>query len=131
MKKVLKLSSLLLVLVALLTLASCTPKDLDAAKDKLEKADYEVTVVEGTFADATFEAMGLKNVEGALMAASEDGKEYVAAYYFESKADAKEAMEKIEELMKEDAEEEEAEVEVKQSGKWIYAGTKQAMKDFA
>ena len=130
MKKVLKLSSLLLVLVALFTLSACAPKDLSAAKEKLEKADYEVTVVEGAIADATFAAMGLENLEGALMAASEDGEEYLAAYFFESKADAKEAMEKIEELVAEDTEEDE-EVSVKQSGKWIYAGTKQAMKDFA
>ena len=39
MKKVLKLSSLAIVLMALLTLTACAPK-ADKAKEKMEKAGY-------------------------------------------------------------------------------------------
>ena len=103
MKKLFKLFSLLLATGLFLTLTACTPKDMSAAKEKLEKKEYQVLVI-GDYFIAT------------------NGEESVTGYLFESKDEAKESVAKIEKLA--------GESEVKQAGKWLYFGTEQGMKDF-
>ena len=127
MKKVLRLSSLLLVLVALLGLTACAPKDPVKAKEKLEKAGYSVKV-DGTAAPLALQAFGVEGVESVVTATKkvDDNVEFVKAYLFKEKAQAKQYAEKLAEYAKKNGEES----EVKQAGKWLYYGTEQGMKDF-
>lgn len=127
MKKVLRLSSLLLVLVALLGLTSCAPKDAVAAKEKLEKKEYNVAV-DGKIIPAALKLFGIDGVETVVTATKKVGEEVetVTAVLFAEKAQAKDAIEKLVEYAKKNGEE----TEVKQAGKWLYYGTEQAMKDF-
>lgn len=127
MKKVLRLSSLLLVLVALLGLTACAPKDPVKAKEKLEKKEYTVHV-DGTGIPAAMKIFGIDGVESVVTATKKvDGEvEAVTAVLFAEKAQAKDAMEKLQEYAKKNG----TESEVKQAGKWLYYGTEQGMKDF-
>lgn len=127
MKKVLRLSSLLLVLVALLGLTACAPKDPVKAKEKLEKAEYSVKV-DGTATPLALKAFGVEGVESVVTATKkvDDKIEAVTAILFAEKAQAKAAVEKLAEYAKKNGEES----EVKQAGKWLYYGTEQGMKDF-
>lgn len=127
MKKVLRLSSLLLVLVALLGLASCAPKDPVDAKEKLEKKEYTV-VVDGNLAPAAMKLFGIDGVESVVTATKkvDDEVESVTAVLFAEKAQAKDAVAKLQEYAKKNG----TESEVKQAGKWLYYGTEQGMKDF-
>ena len=127
MKKVLRLSSLLLVLVALLGLTACAPKDPVKAKEKLEKKEYTV-VVDGNLAPAGMKLFGIDGVESVVTATKkvDDEVESVTAVLFAEKAQAKDAMEKLQEYAKKNG----TESEVKQAGKWLYYGTEQGMKDF-
>ncbi len=106
MKKLFKLFSLLLAAGLFLTLTACAPKNMDAAKEKLEDKGYTVVVVNNYFVANK----GLINGET------------ITGYLYESKKEAKDAIAEIEEKA--------GDLEVKQSGKWIYFGTEEAMKDF-
>lgn len=136
MKKTLRLTSVALVLMMLLTLTSCVPSDSSKAEEKMEKKDYKVVVVTGTAAELAGKALGVEGLSETMVATKtakdEDGKdtiEIVSAYWFEETSHAKEAFEKIEKAAKEDSESTDNFV-CKRSGKVIYAGTKQAVKDF-
>ncbi len=111
MRKALRLSSLLVVLMALLTLTACAPKDYDAAKEKLEKKDYAVAkeVVAVAYYGASDGLVGT------------NGSEKVTAILFKDKAAAKDAYDKVSK----------DHTEAKKSGAWIYWGSSQGMKDFA
>lgn len=104
MKKLFKLFSLLLAVVCTFALTACTPKDMDAAKEKLEKAGYTVVVYENYFIAKTALVNG----------------ETVTGYLFESKEKAEESYERIKKI----------DANAVLSGKWIYYGTEQGMKDF-
>lgn len=127
MKKVLRLSSLLLVLVALLGLTACAPKDPVKAKEKLEKKEYTV-YVDGTGIPAAMKLFGIDGVESVVTATKkvDDEVESVTAVLFAEKAQAKDAVAKLQEYAKKNG----TESEVKQAGKWLYYGTEQGMKDF-
>lgn len=127
MKKVLRMSSLLLVLVALLGLTACAPKDPAKAKEKLEGKEYTV-VVDANVIPAAMKLFGIKGVESVVTATkkAEDNVETVTAVLFAEKAQAKDAIDKLVEYAKKNGEQ----TEVKQVGKWLYYGTEQAMKDF-
>lgn len=127
MKKVLKLSSLLLVLVALLGLTACAPKDPAKAKDKLEKKEYAV-VVDAKLTPAAMKLFGIDGVESVVTATKkvDDNIEVVTAVLFAESSQAKEYKDKVAEYAKKNGEES----DVKQAGKWLYYGTEQAMKDF-
>ena len=136
MKKTLRLTSVALVLMMLLTLTSCVPSDSSKAEEKMEKKGYKVVVVTGTAAELAGKALGVEGLSETMVATKtakdEDGKdtiEIVSAYWFEETSQAKEAFEKIEKAAKEDSESTDNFV-CKRSGKVIYAGTKQAVKDF-
>ena len=123
MKLIKKLSLVAMLFVAVLSLAACAPKDPAGAKEKLEEAGYSV-VVDGTVTPGLLKVFGVKGVKSVITASN--GEEVVQAYYFEDKASAKDAMSKLAEW----AENNGKESNFKRSGKWLYAGSEQGMKDF-
>ncbi len=110
MKKALRLTSLLLVFVALLGLTSCVPS-ADKVKEKMEKAGY--TVIESPITT--------KNVDAVFVCTNL--KETVTVTYYKEKADAKEAYNALKEADKE------GKGGYGISGKVVYVGTEQAIKD--
>lgn len=127
MKKIIRLSSLLLVLVGLLGLTACAPKDPVKAKEKLEKAEYTVEV-DGTVMPGVLKLAGIDGIESVVIGSKkvDDKLETVTAILFAEKAQAKDAIEALEAYANKHGEE----TEVKQAGKWLYYGTEQGMKDF-
>lgn len=136
MKKTLRLTSIALVLMMLLTLTACVPADAAKAKEKMEKKEYTATAVTGTLAEAAGKVLGVDGLTETMTATKtvkdKDGKdtvELVSAYWFEEASQAKDAFEKIEADAKKESKDNDNFV-CKRSGKVIYAGTKQAAKDF-
>ena len=128
MKKVLKLSSLVIVLGALLSLTACAPKDAPSAKEKLEAKEYTVAA-DGTLIPAALKLLGVDGIETVLTATkkTDNGVEYVTAILFDESSKAKEYMEEVKSYAEKNAER----TDVKRAGKWLYYGTEQGMKDFA
>lgn len=125
MKKVLKLSSLAIVLMALLTLTACAPK-ADKAEEKMEKAGYfsiDAKAIVGT------ETSKYENffvfAKGNAAANMLTGGDFVVALYYKDAEEAKKAYDEYK------ASKDEEEANVKKSGKCLYYGTEQGMKDFA
>mgnify|MGYP003304130429 CR=1 FL=1 len=120
---------LALVLVPMFFLASCKPNaNPEKAADALEDKDYAVTLIDD---EDMLKYSGMDGLKAVLTAFNEDD-EAIMIYYFDSAKDAKEAWEDFEddiEEMKEEAEEADKKVVAKRSGKMIYVGTKQAVKD--
>lgn len=124
MKKFTRILALTLVLIMSVALfASCAApnKDPEKAKEALEDADYEVLLLDEGL-DAFYEGL-----EAYLMAEDEDGEEVIIIYYFKDSAAAKDAWEEVEKEV-EEMKEEEPDLIAKQSGKMIYIGTKDAIK---
>ena len=130
------LSLALLIALLAVSLISCggPAKDPDDAKDALEDAGYEVEMQDGDLLKGFAELAGIDGLVAMVEAAHEDDEEGIVIFYFEESKDAKEAFESdymqdmIEEL-EEEAEDEDMDVVIKQSGKMIWFGTKQAVKD--
>ena len=119
MKKVLKLSSLAIVLMALLTLTACAPK-ADKAEEKMEKAGYfsiDAKAIVGTETSKYENFFVFAKGDNAINAAANmlTGGDFVVALYYKDAEEAKN----------------EEEANVKKSGKCLYYGTEQGMKDFA
>lgn len=127
MKMIKRLSVFLLVAVAFVTLIGCAPKDQAAAKTKLEEAGY-VVLVDTKVQPAAYKLIGVNGVESVITATKkgEEKTDSVYAVFFTEKAQAKDAFSKLEEEAKKAGEE----MEIKQSGNWVYYGTAQGMKDF-
>lgn len=134
MKKTLRLTSIALVLMMLLTLTACVPADAAKAKEKMEKKEYNIDVLATGVVET---ALKLLNIDAEVMVATKtvkdkDGKdtiEIVTAYWFEEASQAKDAFEKIKERDEKESKDKDNFV-CKRSGKVIYTGTKQATKDF-
>ena len=96
MKKVLKLSSLVIVLGALLSLTACAPKDAPSAKEKLEAKEYTVAA-DGTLIPAALKLLGVDGIETVLTATkkTDNGVESVTAILFDESSKAKEYMEEV------------------------------------
>lgn len=122
MKKLLKSLSLGLVVAFMgVILCACVPSNLEKAEARMEEAGYTVI----SLGEDSDEAEGLV---GGIIATKGDlvnGFETISAMLFDSKDSAKKFYEKwiAEEEKKEDT-------IVKQSGKWVYAGTETAVEDF-
>lgn len=135
MKKTVRILALSLVFVMLaLVLVACKPNsDYNKAKEKLDKKDYETKLyTDGVTTGATELALGIENVEAILYATKKVGDKYetVSVIYFKDSESAKNALKKIE---KEDDDVNEKDLNSKyvkatQSGKMVYAGTKNAIK---
>ncbi len=135
MRKTFRIGLVALVLVLLTTLVACAPKDAEAAKKKLEKKDYTVYV--GNTEEVNFLKLGLAalgvEVDSIVMGVKgEEDKDgdAVVGLFFDSKNVAKEQMEKVEKFVNNMGDKDEKPV-IKQSGRWIYFGTEQGVKDFA
>lgn len=124
MKKFTRILALTLVLIMSVALfASCAApnKDPEKAKEALEKNDYEVLLVDKDL-DALY-----KGLEAYLVAADEEDENGLMVYYFESADAANEAWDDMQDEIEEMKKEEEDLVS-KKSGKMIYIGTKDAIK---
>lgn len=132
MKKTLRLSALVLALLFVFTLVACAPKDVKAARTKLEKADYTVAT-DATVVPTALKLLGVKGVETVLVATKtvkngdEETLETVTAIFFTEKDQVNEYYSSVEEYAKKNGKD----AEIKKAGKWIYYGTSKAMKDFA
>lgn len=134
MKKALRLSSLVIVLTALLTLVACAPKE-DKVVEKMEsKGYYTLTTTTkdkvlkdlSDLEDVTVKTSYLfATAEDNSMQAEEMKGEYVCALYFDTKNVAKDAFDAVKGIFEKDG------IKVKKSGNCIYFGTAQGMKDFA
>ncbi len=130
MKKIVKLVSLVLVAVMCVAVfASCAPaSDPEKAKAALEKNGYGVllTTNETALGKKLLEETN-SNLVAMLVGTSEDFKEGITIFYFADSKTAKDNFKAIEDtLSKEDKEDED--FVFAQSGKMIYAGTKEAVK---
>lgn len=120
MKKTLRISVVTLMLLFVFTFVACAPKDVDAAKKKLEKADYKVTATtyNATSDGACGTVIAVKITNLDIL----NSKALVATLY-ESTADAKAAYEK-------GGFDKEESQEVQRIGKWVVVGTEEAIKAF-
>ena len=129
MKKILKLSSLAIVLMALLTLTACAPK-ADKAEEKMEKAGYfsiDAKAIVGTETSKYENFFVFAKGDNAINAAANmlTGGDFVVALYYKDAEEAKKAYDEYK------ASKDEEEANVKKSGKCLYCGIEQGMKDFA
>ena len=107
---------LALIAVVGMVLVACTPKDLDAASKKMEKAGYEC-------ASSSFSAY--EGCDGSFMASRGGAfsSDKLYALHFESNKKAKEAYNEMKD--------EDAKVDnLKCKGKWVYYGSDEAIKAF-
>ena len=119
----------LVALMAALTCfacVACAPANVDKAKAKMEEAGYKVEVSDEDAAElvAGEEAVGMivaMNGEFSLTGGADF--DMLTAVLFESSSAAKDYYEKH----KDEAEEDQV---MKQSGKWVYAGTEDAVEAF-
>ena len=115
MKKVLKLSSLAIVLMALLTLTACAPK-ADKAKEKMEKAGYfsvDAKAIVGTETSKYENFFVFAKGDNPINAAANmlTGGDFVVALYYKDAEEAKKAYDEYK------ASKDEEEANVKKSGK--------------
>lgn len=126
-KNILKITALALLAVmlcAMLVACGGPNKDPEKAKEALEDADYTVIFNDGGFVGDYLLPDGAE----ATIIATKGDDEYISIVYYEDADAANDAWEDA----KEEAEELEDEYEdivYKKSGKIIYIGTKQAVKD--
>lgn len=132
MKKLVRIISLALVAVLLgAALVSCGGPNADPAKAKaaLDEANYLVTETDNDFAIGAVElALGIDDLECVVAGVAKE--DAIAIYYFEDAKAAKTAFETMKtktDKILEDVEEDK--VVAKCSGKMVYFGTKQAVKD--
>lgn len=114
MKKILR--TLCIALVAIITgisVTACKPANIEKAEAKMEKAGYTVLAYENDD--------NIEGFVGGFIAMDISAGDSMLAILFESKNDAEKYAEtKIQSEYG----------EIKVEGKWIYAGTEQAIKEF-
>lgn len=120
---------LTLALVAVMAcgmLVSCggPASDPDKAVKALEKNEYVAEKFDSTLAKITFSWAG--DVE-AIVTGAKKGEAITILYYTDADA-AKDAWEKVEKHF-DDKEDDDSDLVIKRSGKMIYCGTKNAVKD--
>lgn len=123
MRKFLKSLSLGLVVAFVgVLLCACVPSNLEKAEARMKDAGYKVITV-GKEAEEDAEGLvgGLVATKGDLV----NGYEIITAMLFDSKDTAKKYYDK---MVKEDDNDDDT--IVKQSGKWVFAGTETAIEDF-
>ena len=129
MKRVIKLSSFVIVLALFLVLTACAPKSALSAYRKLAKKDYEVSMRFGDKTDSKYDPT--ISVSGVKEYKSGNSDRVYAALYSNVEA-AKLAYEiYVDELAKENKDSTKvSDMIVKRSGKWVVYGTQQGVKDF-
>ena len=120
MSKVIKISSFLVVLVSLFLLASCAPKNVEKAKERLEGMGFNCEVatdeeLEGVNAEIGF------TIKGCVYGFNEDSDAKIELYLMGSKADAQ----KLAEYLEAELEKEEPNIQIViiQRGKWVARST--------
>lgn len=132
MRKLVRILTLVFCFALVATLASCAPKDAAAAKKKLEKKDYTVSVLEGNALKASATLLGFDDLEAIVTGTKKQGDDkddlVVVGYLFEDAKAAKAAFDQV----KKDAEKNDSDAVTKQVGKWIISGSeKKAFKALA
>ncbi len=137
MKNAIRILCLALVALMLVpALVACAPaKDPAKAEAALKEAGY-TTTNDTKLAPAAYKLAELNldaKVTGTKITKDDEGNtviEHVSIYYFADSENAKKAMEKVEKDADEEKKEEESNwVSATRSGKIVYYGTKQAIKD--
>lgn len=119
----------LVALMAALTcfaFAACAPSNVEKAKAKMEEAGYRVEVSDESAAEllAGEEAVGMiVAIKGEFSLTGGADVDMISAVLFESSSAAKEYYEEH----KDEAEEDQI---IKRDGKWVYAGTEDAVEAF-
>lgn len=111
MSKVLKLSSLFVMVLAFVLLCGCAPKDVAKAKEKMEEAGYLCVGYEDKEAEGFVGGFAATKVSG--------GFESITAALYDSSKAAKEA---AEELGNKES--------IQVIGKWVVWGSEGAIKAF-
>ena len=133
MKKTLQFIALALVLVlSLVTLASCLPPNMDPEKaiDSLKENDFKAAE-DNTLLPLVFAGLGIKDVDVVVTGTAiiDNKLEHVTIIYFEDAEAAKEAWEDVKEYAeKEDKEENDTDWTIAKFGKMIWYGTEAAIK---
>lgn len=120
MKKVIRLSSLVVMLVALFTLCACAPANADKAKAKMEKAGYKAVATVLSEEGENGEIANVTGTKNELSLSAVTGV-YTATLYKNAKA-AKEAYNKTKNA--------EGESACYLVGKWVFVGGEEAYKAF-
>ena len=122
MKKLAKILSLTMaLLVSMLAFTACVPSDVDSAREKMQEKGYTVVDYADYEADNDDGILGgiwATDVNSLLDPSDDEG---IIAIYFESSEKAKEYAENWNDDKYD---------EVTCSGKWAFAGTEKAIKDF-
>lgn len=123
-----KLFVILFACCLLFGMTSCVPKTAADGKSKLADKEYTV-VVDDKITPAALKIIGIGNVDSVLTATKKagDAVESVTAIYFADNKSASDSFDKVKDYYKEKGEKVE---NIKKSGKVIYFGTEQGMKDF-
>lgn len=116
----------LMAALTCLACVACAPANMDKAKAKMEEAGYKVEVSD----EATAELVAGEEAVGMIMATKGDFSlsagvevDMLSAVLFESSSAAKDYYEEH----KDEADEDQV---IKQDGKWVYAGTEDAVEAF-
>ena len=120
MKKVLRLSSLVVMLFALVALCSCAPGSADKAAQKMEKAGYKAVPVTYSEVGENGEVASVTGTKNELSLSAVTGV-YSATLYKTAKQ-AKEAYNKTKNA--------EGESACALVGKWVFVGGEEALKAF-
>ncbi len=135
MKKTLRILALAMVTVILtLALVSCggPNADPDKAVEALKKNGIVLAGKDTKLLPPTFEALGADGIDCVVSGTGKIDDEFatITIIYFDEAADAKDAMEKIEDYAEKNKDDEAKDSEwvFKQSGKMIWFGTKAAIK---
>ena len=122
MKKLAKILSLTMVLlVSILAFTACVPSDVDSAREKMQEKGYtdvDYAAYEADNDDGILGGIWATDIYSVFDASDDEG---IIALYFESAQKAKEYAESWQDDKYDD---------VGYSGKWAFAGTEQAIKDF-
>ncbi len=127
MKKTFRLSALVLTLLFAFTLVACAPKDASAAKKKMEKKDYTVTIITES-KDAEGGAVArISGHKGGLV----NSTDHFVAIQYDTKETAKNSIETVKKFYETMfGKSDDLENNAQQVGKWVIVGTSQAIKDF-
>lgn len=126
--KITALALLAVMLCAMLVACGGPNANPDKAKEALKENGYVAEKIDSKVGLAVYSIIA-GDVEAVVTGVNEDG-EAITIFYYENAADAKEVEEKIDELLEKYGDDDkESEWVAKRSGKMIYIGTKQAVKD--
>ncbi len=131
MKKTIRLIALSLVLViAMMALASCGKPNADPAKAKaaLEEAGYTATLINSGFTLTGASAVYGGNVKAVVTGVKLADKEAVQIIYYNDADSANSAFENVKEYAEKQNNDEDSKIEIKKSGNMIWFGTKEAIK---